>query len=268
MARTPAPKAPRPIKQLDVPKHARHAKMQAEAAKPETPVDSTPSTAVQSGFSVFNPTPVKETMMSTADAEKATSKALDAEAKAAAKAQREADKAAKVKAAEDAKAAKEAAKLEKAAAKEADKLAKAEARAAAKAAAKAEREAKLAELGPQSKMSALRDAKKNYVKSATGQLRANDELAQALDAVPPLKVVPLAIELLQLPENPYGRLNVGQQSMNLRNKLRGALNRKVLTIDQIVAARDAGGYALTAEELAARAPKPRALSIASLVVTP
>lgn len=259
MARTPSPVsnlsnpfAVRP------PKHARHAKPQAEAAKSVTPVDSTPSTAVQSGFSVFNPTPVKETMMSTADAEKATSKALDAEAKAAAKAQREADKAAKVKAAEDAKAAKEAAKeaakLEKAAAKEADKLAKAEARAAAKA----EREARLAELGPQSKMSALRDAKKNYVKSATGQLRATDDLATALDAVPPHKVVPLAIELLQLPENPYGRLNVGQQSMNLRNKLRGAIRRNVLTIDQIVAARDAGGYALTAEELAARAPKPRA----------
>lgn len=255
MARTPSPVstlsnpfAARP------PKHARHAKPQAEAPKPQIPVDSTPSTAVQSGFSVFNPTPVKETMMSTADAEKATSKALDAEAKAAAKAQREADKAAKVKAAEDAKAAKEAAKLEKAAAKEADKLAKAEARAAAKA----EREARLAELGPQSKMAALRDAKKNYVKSATGQLRATDELAQALDAVPPHKVVPLAIELLQLPENPYGRLNVGQQSMNLRNKLRGAIRRNVLTIDQIVAARDAGGYALTAEELAARAPKPRA----------
>ena len=192
--------------------------------------------------------------MSTADAEKATSKALDAEAKAAAKAQREADKAAKVKAAEDAKAAKIAEREAKAAAKESDKLAKAEARAAAKA----EREARLAELGPQSKMSALRDAKKNYVKSATGQLRATDDLATALDAVPPHKVVPLAIELLQLPENPYGRLNVGQQSMNLRNKLRGAIRRNVLTIDQVVAARDAGGYALTSEELAARAPKPRA----------
>lgn len=255
MARTPSPVsnlsnpfATRP------PKHARHAKPQAEAAKSQTPVDSTPSTAVQSGFSVFNPTPVKETMMSTADAEKATSKALDAEAKAAAKAQREADKAAKVKAAEDAKAAKIAEREAKAAAKEADKLAKAEARAAAKA----EREAKLAEAGPQSKMSALRDAKKNYVKSATGQLRATDDLATALDAVPPHKVVPLAIELLQLPENPYGRLNVGQQSMNLRNKLRGAIRRNVLTIDQVVAARDAGGYALAAEELAARAPKPRA----------
>lgn len=236
------------------PKHARHAAPQAEAPKSVTPVDSTPSTAVQSGFSVFNPTPVKETMMSTADAEKATSKALDAEAKAAAKAEREAVKAANATAKAELAAEKLAAKEAKAAAKEADKLAKAEARAAAKA----EREAKLAELGPQSKMSALRDAKKNYVKSATGQLRANDDLAQALDAVPPHKVVPLAIELLQLPENPYGRLNVGQQSMNLRNKLRGAIRRNTLTIDQVVAARDAGGYALTAEALAALAPKPRA----------
>ena len=249
MARTPGPKTPPPTKQLGVPKHARHAKMQAEAAKPETPVDSTPSTAVQSGFSVFNPTPVKESMMSTADAEKATSKALDAEAKAAAKAQREADKAAKLKAAEDAKAAKEAAKLEKAAAKEADKLAKAEARAAAKA----EREAKLAELGPQGKMAALRDAKKNYVKSATGLLRSNDDLAQALDAVTATNVVPMALTLLKLEENPYARLNVGQQSMNLRNRLRGALKKGLITIAEVVEVRDAGGYAIPAEDIAAAA---------------
>lgn len=218
--------------------------VKAEAAKP---VDETPAPAVQSGFSVFNPTPVKESMMSKADAEKTTSPKLDAEARAAAKAEREAAKAAKLAEKEAAKAAKIA---EREAAAQAKEAAKAE-RAAARA-AKAEREARLAELGPQGKMSALRDAKKNYVKSATGQLRTNDELAQALDTVPPTGVIRLALEVLQLPENPYSRLNVGQQSMNLRNKLRGAIKRNVVTIAQVVAARDAGGYALTAEDLAKR----------------
>lgn len=248
MARTPSPVsalsnpfAPRP------PKHARHAK-QAQAAKTETPVDSTPAPAVQSGFSVFNPTPVKESMMSKADAEKTTSPKLDAEARAAAKAERDAAKAAKLAEKEAAKAAKIAEREAAKAAKEAAKLARAQARAAAKA----EREARMAELGPQGKMSALRDAKKNYVKSATGQLRTNDELAQALDAVPPTGVINLALEVLGLEANPYARLNVGQQSMNLRNKLRGAIKRNVVTIEQVVAARDAGGYALTAENLAKR----------------
>lgn len=228
------------------PKHARHAK-QVEAAT-VAPVDETPTAAVQSGFSVFNPTPVKESMMSKADAEKTTSPKLDAEARAAAKAEREAAKAAKLAEKEAAKAAKIA---EREAAAQAKEAAKAK-RAAARAAAKAEREARLAELGPQGKMFALRDAKKNYVKSATGQLRTNDELAQALDTVPPAGVIRLALEMLQLPENPYSRLNVGQQSMNLRNKLRGAIKRNVVTIAQVIEARDAGGYALTAEDLAKR----------------
>jgi hypothetical protein len=250
MARTPAPKAPRPIKQLGGPKHTRHAKpSNTEAAPAVAPIDTTSGGAVQSGFSIFNQTPVKENMMSTVDAEKATSKALSAEARAAAKAEREADKAAKLKAAEDAKAAKITEREARAAAKEADKLAKAEARAAAKA----EREARMAELGPQGKMAALRDAKKNYVKSATGLLRSNDDLAQALDAVTATNVVHMAMELLQLEQNPYTRLNVGQQSMNLRNRLRGALKKGLITIAQVVEVRDAGGYAIPAEDIAAAA---------------
>lgn len=217
------------------PKHARHTVQQpeplpeqVEQPKPQE-VDSSPEAPVQSGFSVFNPTPaVKDTMMSDKDAEKAKT----AEERAAAKAEREAARAAK-------KAEAEAAKATKIAEREAKK-AEAE---AAKAARAAEREAKkaerAAELGEQSKMAALRDAKKNYVKSATGQLRSNDELAVALDAVQPTAVIAIALRLLKLDVNPYQRLNVGQQSMNLRNKLRGAIKRNVLTIADVIAERDA-----------------------------
>lgn len=238
------PNAPR------TPKHARHAKKQVEAAQ-QAPIDTDTDAGVQSGFSVFNPVTPKEHMMSKADAEKTTSKQLGAEARAAAKAEREAAKAAKLAEKEAAKAEREAA----AAAKKAEREAAATAKAEARAAAKAEREARLAELGPQGKMAALRDAKKSYVKSATGQLRSTDELAEALDAVPPTNVVKLALQVLALDANPYERLNVGQQSMNLRNKLRGAIRHGRVTIADVIAARDAGAFALTAEQLV---KKPRA----------
>lgn len=220
------------------PKHARHATQQPESPpeqveQPEPQeVDKTPEAPVQSGFSVFNPTPaVKDTMMSDKDAEKAKT----AEERAAAKAEREAARAAKKAEAEAAKAAKIAEREAKKAEAEAAKAA----RAAEREAKKAERAARAAELGEQSKMAALRDAKKNYVKSATGQLRSNDELAVALDAVQPTAVIAIALRLLKLDVNPYQRLNVGQQSMNLRNKLRGAINRNVLTIADVIAERDA-----------------------------
>lgn len=222
------------------PKHARHAVQQPAPESPpeqvEQPepqeVDKTPEVPVQSGFSVFNPTPaVKDTMMSDKDAEKAKT----AEERAAAKAEREAAKAAKKAEAEAAKAAKIAEREAKKAEAEAAKAA----RAAEREAKKAERAARAAELGEQSKMAALRDAKKNYVKSATGQLRSNDELAVALDAVQPTAVIAIALRLLKLDVNPYQRLNVGQQSMNLRNKLRGAIKRNVLTIADVIAERDA-----------------------------
>lgn len=219
------------------PKHARHATQQPESApeqveQPEPQeVDSSPEAPVQSGFSVFNPTPVKDTMMSDKDAEKAKT----AEERAAAKAEREAARAAKKAEAEAAKAAKIAEREAKKAEAEAAKAA----RAAEREAKKAERAARAAELGEQAKMAALRDAKKNYVKSATGQLRSNDELAVALDAVQPTAVIAIALRLLKLDVNPYQRLNVGQQSMNLRNKLRGAIKRNVLTIADVIVERDA-----------------------------
>lgn len=251
MARNSTPKAPRPIKQLGAPKHARHAKpSNTEAAPAEETLDTDAEGAVQSGFSIFNQTPVKESLMSAQDAEKMTTTAEERKAQAtAAKAEREAVKAANA-------AAKAEAAAEKLAAKEAKAVAKAEAaeaKAQARADAKAEREARLAELGPQAKMVALREAKKTYVKSATGVLRSTDELAQALDAVTATNVVPMALTLLKLDDNPYSRLNVGQQSMNLRNRLRGALKKGLITIAQVVEVRDAGGYAIPAEDIAAAA---------------
>lgn len=220
----------------------------------------------QSGFSVFNIISAEKNMMSAIDAAKLTA-ALTAEAKEKAKAERDAAKA--VKAAEKiaaqaaAQAERDAVAAVKASEKAAAQAAK-EARAAEREAKRAERKAHVVEYGVV-KMAALRTAKDHYVKSATGQLRSSDELATVLDAVPPNNVIVLAISLLGLPGNPYANMNTGQQSMNLRNKLRGAIRRNVLTIAQVEAARDAGGYALSAAEIAASAPKPRAAKAVSAV---
>ena len=149
---------------------------------------------------------------------------------------------------QEAKAAKLAAKLAKQEAaiaakaeKEAAKLAKLSATKEEREAAKAERAARLAALnvdgtrkytGP---MLALADRVKSglYIKGVTGQLRSNDELAQILDGVTPIGVIQTAKAVLELDANPYSHLNVGQQSMNLRNKLRGAIRKGTITLDAI-----------------------------------
>ncbi len=131
------------------------------------------------------------------------------------------------------KADKFAAKAEKDAKKAADAAAKKHERELAKA----DRAAKLAELaegkGYTGSMLALAEKVKSgeYVKSATGQLRSNDALAVLLDTVPPSGVIKLA-KALELPGE-YSHLNVGQQSMNYRNRMRGALKKATLTIEQI-----------------------------------
>lgn len=167
-----------------------------------------------------------------------------------------------------AKAAKEAAKVEKAAQREAAKAEKAAASShlseeakAAKAAAHAERQARIAALAEGRKYSgemlSLADRVKQgaYVKSATGQLRSTDALAEALDAVPVMNVIALAKEVLGLDENPYSRLNTGQQSMNLRNKMRGAISKGILTIETIKEIIDREGYATAAQWAAEKAAK-------------
>lgn len=152
-----------------------------------------------------------------ADAEKAKVKA---DAKAAADAEK-----AKVKAERDAKAA--------------EKQKEKEEKAKLKAEAKAEREARLAELAKDKtyhgSMLALADKVKSgeYVKGLNGQLRSNNDLAQALDGVSPTDVIRIGLDLLKLEENPYHNLNVGQQSMNLRNRLRGAIKKETVKLEDV-----------------------------------
>lgn len=76
-------------------------------------------------------------------------------------------------------------------------------------------------------MLALRSRSKAgaYVKAANGQLCCADDVASILGALPPAYVIRACIIAMALPSNPYAHLNIGQQSMNLRNKLRGCLKR-------------------------------------------
>lgn len=64
-----------------------------------------------------------------------------------------------------------------------------------------------------------------YSKAANGQPCCGDAIAQALGALKPAQVIRACVIAMNLPANPYTHLNVGQQSMNLRNKLRGCLKR-------------------------------------------
>lgn len=64
-----------------------------------------------------------------------------------------------------------------------------------------------------------------YSKAANGQPCCGDAIANALGGLKPEQVIRACIVALALPGNPYLGLNIGQQSMNLRNKLRGAMKR-------------------------------------------
>lgn len=167
-----------------------------------------------------------------------------------------------------AKAAKEAAKAEAKAKKEAEKAEKAAATThlseeakAAKAAATAEREARIQAIAEGRKytgeMLSLTDRAKQgaYVKGTTGQMRCSDPLAEALDAVPVMNVIQLAKIVLNLDANPYVHLNTGQQSMNLRNKMRGAITKGVLTIERIKEVIEQEGFATAGEWAAEKAAK-------------
>jgi hypothetical protein len=199
----------------------------ADTAAPAASSTSVPD--VPQGKHEFNP-PIKSDAQVLAEA-KAEREAKDA----AAREQKKADKEAKDKEKADAKAKKEAEKAEKAAAKakeQADKK-------AAREAASAERKARLAEAAEgkvyQGSMVALADRVKQgaYVKGTNGQLRSDDELARALDGVSVTDVIRIGLDLLKLEDNPYAALNVGQQSMNLRNRMRGAIKKEVIKISDI-----------------------------------
>lgn len=76
-------------------------------------------------------------------------------------------------------------------------------------------------------MLALRDRARRglYQKAPNGQPSCGDEIAAVLGVLKPEYVIRACIAALALPGNPYLHLNIGQQSMNLRNKLRGAMKR-------------------------------------------
>lgn len=243
-------------------------------------IDGQPDSVVESGFSIFNQTGAPEmakTPKTQAAVATASTTPVNAETRAASDEKIKADIAAKSAAKE--LAAKE--KAEKTAAlvakRESEAKARADAAAAREAKAaenKAVREAKAAQLAESGRtytgsMLALADRVKAgvYVKSLTGQLRSTDALAEALDAVPAENVVKLGTTLFNEP-NKYTSLNIGQQSMNYRNRLRGAIkkglevNGNVITLDLIKQVRDANGLAtgeaLHAEKLAKQEARAKA----------
>lgn len=189
---------------------------------PQSGVDKAGSGMVHSGSQSSTTTEKPMTEKSQAKAEPTKQEA----AEAAQKAKMEA-KAAKIKAAADKKEAAEKAKAAGAAEREAKaKLTKEEREAKA-----AERAAALKAADPEGKrtyfgsMLTLADRVKSgaYTKGMNGQLRSNDDVAVALECVKPENVVKLVMETLGETVNKYADLNVGQQSMNWRNRLRGAL---------------------------------------------
>ncbi len=97
----------------------------------------------------------------------------------------------------------------------------------AEAAALAEEAATTSHDGYSGPMLALRERAKRglYAKQANGQPACGDEIAALLGVLPPALVIRACISAMALPGNPYLHLNIGQQSMNLRNKLRGAMKR-------------------------------------------
>jgi hypothetical protein len=89
-------------------------------------------------------------------------------------------------------------------------------------------------IGYQGPMLALRAAAVNYVTGKNGNPHCGDWMAIALDGLTREQVVARLGKLLfakgiTTSTNPYLGLNPGQQSMNLRNKARGAYGKGLLT---------------------------------------
>jgi len=89
-------------------------------------------------------------------------------------------------------------------------------------------------IGYQGPMLALRAAAVNYVTGKNGNPHCGDWMAIALDGLTREQVVERLGKLLfakgiTTSTNPYLGLNPGQQSMNLRNKARGAYGKGLLT---------------------------------------
>lgn len=82
-------------------------------------------------------------------------------------------------------------------------------------------------------MSALKTARAAYVKGSNGNPHTADKVGHIFGSLKREQVVAICIEALGLPTNPYTSLNPGQQSMNLRNKLRHAMKIGFVTEVQI-----------------------------------
>src|SRR5574337_1130838 len=170
--------------------------------------------------------------------------------KAAADAQKKAEKeaaAALKKAAADARAAAALKQAERAAAVAAKKAAAEKAK-AERAVEQAKRRADREAAGESGAMASLMERARSgaYVKSATGQLRSTDDLAEALDAVPAENVIKMGMELFA-EANKYSGLTQGQQSMNYRNRMRGAIRKGTFGLEAVIALRDKKGYAIAAK---------------------
>ena len=244
-------------------------------------VDNSPPESIKSGYSVFSPTmprivtkpTIKETTVKTPknsatedQAEANFTKQEAAQAKIAAKAVKLEAAAAKKEASVVIKAAKKEAITAKALIKadrdEASNVAKAAAiedKAIAKQ-AKVDARAQFLLDNPgmhNTSMLALAERAKSgaYIKSVSGQLRSVNPLADLLDGVSVDDVIRLAKEVLNISENPYTKLNTGQQSMNFRNRMRGALAKGTLTLDMIAEVIRIEGYDHKDDYLAAAAAK-------------
>lgn len=85
------------------------------------------------------------------------------------------------------------------------------------------------------RMLALVAARVHYVKGANGNQHSGDWIGIAFSALPRELVVRTCMQILKLEANPYTHLNPGQQSMNLRNRVRGAAQRGEISVDHIKA---------------------------------
>lgn len=119
--------------------------------------------------------------------------------------------------------------------------------------------------GYQGPMRALRDRVKAgaYTKAANGQPSCGDAIAQALGHLEPAEVIRACIIAMNLAANPYVHLNIGQQSMNLRNKLRGMMKRGEFgqgvlaeAIEVVLESRPADPKTAPAQVIPAPAPAP------------
>lgn len=100
---------------------------------------------------------------------------------------------------------------------------------------------KIPSQGYQGPMLALRDAAKHYTTGKNGNPHCNDMVAELLQQLSREQTVDVLGHLLfdakvTTAVNPYITLNPGQQSMNLRNKLRGALKNGTVKFETVEAA--------------------------------